>query len=74
MADTYTVPSALAGLPGISLPCGFAESQDTKQEKLPVGLQLIAARLNEQKLLEVAHVFEQNTQWKDQMTPEGFED
>jgi aspartyl-tRNA(Asn)/glutamyl-tRNA(Gln) amidotransferase subunit A len=74
IADAYTVPSALAGLPGISVPCGFATSGDAEQEKLPVGLQLLAARLDEEKLLKIAHVFEQNTDWKDQMTPEGYED
>lgn len=74
IADAYTVPSALAGLPGISVPCGFATSQDAEKEKLPVGLQLLAARLDEEKLLKIAHVFEQNTDWKDQMTPEGLED
>ena len=74
IADAYTVPSALAGLPGICVPCGFAESEDADKEKLPVGLQLLGARLDEEKLLKIAHVFEQNTPWKDQMTPLGFED
>ncbi len=74
IADAYTVPSALAGLPGISVPCGFAQSEDADKETLPVGLQLLGARLSEEKLLQIAHVFEQNTDWKDQMTPKGFED
>jgi aspartyl-tRNA(Asn)/glutamyl-tRNA(Gln) amidotransferase subunit A len=36
LADMYTIPSALAGLPGISVPCGFAQSEDGKEETLPV--------------------------------------
>jgi len=36
LADTFTIPASLAGLPGISLPCGFAESEDDEKELLPV--------------------------------------
>lgn len=74
LSDAYTIPSSLAGLPGICVPCGFATSQDEAAEKLPVWLHLIGPRLGEQDLLKVAHVYEQNTDWKDQMTPQGFED
>ena len=74
LADAYTIPASLAGLPGISIPCGFATSEDAEAEKLPVGLQILAPRMQEQKLLEIANVYEKNTPWKDQMTPPGFED
>ncbi|MCH2188846.1 Asp-tRNA(Asn)/Glu-tRNA(Gln) amidotransferase subunit GatA [Candidatus Gracilibacteria bacterium] len=59
LSDAYTIPGSLAGLPGISVPCGFAESEDAEKEMLPVGLQILAPQLHEEKLLEVAHVYEQ---------------
>ena len=70
----YTIPSALAGLPGISIPCGFAQSEDGKNETLPVGLQILAPRLAEQKLLQIAHIYEQAAEWTKKMNPPGFED
>lgn len=36
LSDAYTIPASLAGLPGISVPCGFAESEDNEKEILPV--------------------------------------
>lgn len=48
-------PSAAAGLPGISIPCG----QDS-DSKMPVGLQLIAPSFGEVELLKIAHIFEQS--------------
>lgn len=74
LADMYTIPSALAGLPGISVPCGFAQSEDGKEETLPVWLQILAPRLEEQKLLQIAHIYEQSAWWTEKMTPPGFED
>jgi aspartyl-tRNA(Asn)/glutamyl-tRNA(Gln) amidotransferase subunit A len=53
LMDTYTIPSSLAGLPCLSLPCGL----DTAG--LPIGLQLIAAPLNEARLIQVARRYEQ---------------
>jgi Asp-tRNA(Asn)/Glu-tRNA(Gln) amidotransferase A subunit family amidase len=72
LADAYTVPSALAWLPWICVPCGFAQSEDEEKEILPVGLQILGARLNEQKLFEIAHVYEQTAWWKEKMIPKGF--
>ena len=74
LEDAYTIPASLAGLPGMSVPAGFAMSEDDNPENLPVWLQILAPRMHEQGLLEIAHVYEQNTPWKDQMTPPGFED
>lgn len=74
LADMYTVPSSLAGLPGISVPCGFAESEDDEKETLPVWLQMIAPRLEEEKLLRIAHTFEKKAGWKNKMTPPWYED
>ena len=53
LADLLTIPANLAGLPAISVPCGFDE------QGLPIGLQLIAGVLEEGKLLQVAHQYEQ---------------
>ena len=59
LSDAYTIPASLAGLPGISVPCGFATSTDAEAEELPVGLQILTPQLQEQKLLQIAHVYEQ---------------
>jgi aspartyl-tRNA(Asn)/glutamyl-tRNA(Gln) amidotransferase subunit A len=56
-SDVCTIPVNLAGLPGVSVPCGF--SQD-----LPVGLQLIAKPLGEEMLLRGAYAYEQSTEWR----------
>ncbi len=55
LEDIYTVPVNMAGLPGVSIPGGFSK------EGLPIGIQFIAAPFNEEKLLQVAYTFEQNT-------------
>ena len=55
--DIYTIPANIAGLPAISIPCGFAESE------MPVGLQLIANRNQEALLLRAAHAFEELGDW-----------
>ncbi len=56
LADVCTIPVNMAGLPAISLPCGF-------HEELPIGLQLIGNVLQESTLLRAAHAYEQSTQW-----------
>ena len=53
--DMYTIPANLAGLPAISIPAGFST------EGLPIGVQLIAPQLSENKLFSAAHAFEQAT-------------
>lgn len=57
LLDLMTIPVNLAGLPGISIPCGFDESG------LPIGLQLIGNVLQEQTLFEMAYAYEQATEW-----------
>ncbi|WP_296492740.1 Asp-tRNA(Asn)/Glu-tRNA(Gln) amidotransferase subunit GatA [Rhodoferax sp.] len=57
LADIFTLPASLAGLPGMSLPVGFGAG------KMPVGLQLIGNYLSEARLLNVAHRFQQATDW-----------
>ena len=56
LSDVYTVPASVAGLPAISVPCGFSGG-------LPVGLQLIGPHMSEATLLRTAHAFEQATSW-----------
>jgi aspartyl-tRNA(Asn)/glutamyl-tRNA(Gln) amidotransferase subunit A len=58
--DIDTLPASLAGIPGISLPCGF-DSQG-----LPVGMQLLAAHFQEERLLQIAHAYQQLTNWHQQ--------
>jgi aspartyl-tRNA(Asn)/glutamyl-tRNA(Gln) amidotransferase subunit A len=60
LLDLMTIPVNLAGLPGISIPCGF-DSQG-----LPIGLQLISNVLREDVLFHTAHAYEQATQWHQQ--------
>lgn len=57
LSDIYTVPANLTGLPGISLPCGIAQDGD---DKLPVGLQLVAPHFREDLLLTAGHAFQQS--------------
>ena len=57
LADIFTLPASLAGLPGMSLPVGFGTGH------MPVGLQLIGNYLQEARLLNVAHRFQQATDW-----------
>jgi aspartyl-tRNA(Asn)/glutamyl-tRNA(Gln) amidotransferase subunit A len=53
----FTAPFNLAGLPALSVPCGFTD------EKLPIGLQMISKHWGETKVLQAGHAFEQATQW-----------
>ncbi len=61
LADIYTLSTSLAGLPGMSIPCGFGQGE--KNAHRPVGLQLIGNYFNEAKLLNVAHQFQLATDW-----------
>ena len=64
LADIYTLSANLAGLPGMSIPAGFSN-------KLPVGLQLIGNYWSESKLLNIAHQFQLQTNWHQQMPQEN---
>lgn len=67
LADIFTLSTSLAGLPGMSIPCGFG--QGDKNAKRPVGLQLIGNYFDEARLLNVAHQYQQVTDWH-QRAPE----
>lgn len=64
LSDIYTIAVNLAGLPGMSVPAGFSN-------KMPVGLQIIANHFDESRLLNVAHQYQQQTDWHKQI-PEAF--
>jgi aspartyl-tRNA(Asn)/glutamyl-tRNA(Gln) amidotransferase subunit A len=57
LSDIFTIPANLAGIPAISLPCGFTG------EGLPIGLQLLSNSFQEEKLIQVAAAYEQDTRW-----------
>jgi aspartyl-tRNA(Asn)/glutamyl-tRNA(Gln) amidotransferase subunit A len=57
LSDVYTIPANLAGLPAISVPCGFTEGG------LPIGLQILAKAFDEETLFRAAYAFEQATDW-----------
>ena len=61
LADTFTIAANLAGICGISVPCGFASSESRK--KLPIGLQLLGKALDEARIFQIAHAYEQGTDW-----------
>jgi aspartyl-tRNA(Asn)/glutamyl-tRNA(Gln) amidotransferase subunit A len=64
LSDIYTISVNLAGLPGISIPAGFVKG-------LPVGVQLITNYFTENKLLNIAHKYQQVTRWHEKI-PEEF--
>ncbi|MCQ2359191.1 MAG: Asp-tRNA(Asn)/Glu-tRNA(Gln) amidotransferase subunit GatA [Phascolarctobacterium sp.] len=64
MLDVTTIPVNMAGLPGISIPCGFADG-------LPVGMQIIGKPLDEETVLRAAYTFEQATEFHKAIAPLG---
>ncbi len=65
LSDLYTIPGSLAGIPGMSIPCGFGA------KGRPVGLQLMTNYFEEAKLLGIAHRYQQATDWHRRI-PKGF--
>ena len=55
LSDIYTIPANLVGIPGISIPCGFTSAG------LPIGMQILGKHFDEKKLLKVAKLFENET-------------
>ncbi|MBV9491231.1 MAG: Asp-tRNA(Asn)/Glu-tRNA(Gln) amidotransferase subunit GatA [Verrucomicrobia bacterium] len=63
LADVFTLAANMAGICGISIPCGFAEVEGSR---LPVGLQILGKALGEGLVLQVANAYEQTTEWHKQ--------
>jgi aspartyl-tRNA(Asn)/glutamyl-tRNA(Gln) amidotransferase subunit A len=61
LSDIFTISCNLAGICGVSVPCGF-----TQHPKLPVGLQLLGKPFGEETMLRVAHAYEQSTPWRNE--------
>jgi aspartyl-tRNA(Asn)/glutamyl-tRNA(Gln) amidotransferase subunit A len=64
LSDIFTISCNLAGICGVSIPCGF-----TKSPKLPIGLQLLGQPFGEETLLKLAHAYEQSTGWHKEKPP-----
>jgi aspartyl-tRNA(Asn)/glutamyl-tRNA(Gln) amidotransferase subunit A len=60
LTDIFTSPANLAGICGISLPCGFANVDNAQ---LPIGLQLLGNALDEARVFQIAYAYEQSTEW-----------
>ena len=65
LSDIFTIGCNLAGIPGLSLPCGFAPNPEPKtpNSKLPIGLQFLGRPFGEETILRLAHAYEQSTPW-----------
>ena len=63
LSDVYTIAANLAGIPGISIPCGFDDGS------LPIGLQILGPTFSEDKLLRIARMFESETDWHARKPP-----
>jgi len=63
LMDVFTIPVNMAGIPGISIPCGLS------REGLPIGLQLLGKHFDEEAIIRAAHTFEQNTDFHLQKPP-----
>jgi aspartyl-tRNA(Asn)/glutamyl-tRNA(Gln) amidotransferase subunit A len=64
LSDVFTLPASLAGIPGLSLPCGFS------RKGLPIGLQILAPHFQEALTLRVGYNFEQETDFHRRRPPE----
>jgi aspartyl-tRNA(Asn)/glutamyl-tRNA(Gln) amidotransferase subunit A len=64
LSDIFTISCNLAGICGLSLPCGF-----TANPKLPIGLQLLGKPFGEETILKIAHAYEQSTNWHKEKAP-----
>ena len=66
LSDIFTISCNLAGICGLSLPCGFSANP-----KLPIGLQLLGQPFGESTILKIAHAYEQSTEWHKAKPPVG---
>lgn len=58
LTDVFTVPANLAGIPGVSVPCGFSQA-----EGMPIGLQILGKHFDEATVLRIAHAYQLTTDW-----------
>ena len=63
LSDVLTIPCNIAGLPGISVPCGFSS------DGLPIGIQVLGKPFEEETVIHVAHAYEQHTDWREKRAP-----
>jgi aspartyl-tRNA(Asn)/glutamyl-tRNA(Gln) amidotransferase subunit A len=63
LADILTIPVSCAGVPAISIPCGFSSGKSSGGKKLPIGMQIIGPQFSEDLLLKTAAAYEQATEW-----------
>jgi aspartyl-tRNA(Asn)/glutamyl-tRNA(Gln) amidotransferase subunit A len=63
LSDIFTISVNLAGIPGISIPCGFTGAN------LPIGLQLLGRHFDEESILRAAYAYEQATEWHRERAP-----
>jgi aspartyl-tRNA(Asn)/glutamyl-tRNA(Gln) amidotransferase subunit A len=70
MEDIFSTAASLAGLPAVSVPCGFAKPKDG-DKNMPIGMQIIGKDFKEKMILKLANVYEKNTQWR-KMKAEGI--
>ena len=59
LEDIFTIPASLAGIPGLTVPVGFASPKDDASIELPVGMQILGPVLGEEKVLMVGNIIEQ---------------
>jgi aspartyl-tRNA(Asn)/glutamyl-tRNA(Gln) amidotransferase subunit A len=64
LMDIFTISANLAGICGITVPCGF-----TQAPKLPIGLQVLGKPFDEETILRIAHAYEQSTGWHKEKPP-----
>jgi aspartyl-tRNA(Asn)/glutamyl-tRNA(Gln) amidotransferase subunit A len=63
ITDQLNIPGSLAGLPALSVPCGFSPATDDASVSMPVGLQIIGPQWGEQKIFNVGYAYQQVTDW-----------
>ena len=72
IADQLNIPGSLAGLPALSVPCGFGKPKDGEDVELPAGLQIIGPQWGEEKIFKVGYAYQQATDFH-KTRPKGFE-
>lgn len=69
LADIFTIAANIGGVCGVSIPCGFAQGENTGGKELPIGLQIIGPSFDEARMLKIAHAYEQSTEWHKRRSP-----